>query len=83
LSKNENELMININSFTDDTRKELIENVRMQCDYDNFVKNLFNALTKLIKKIGLYGYRIEWDEEFPLALYLKLYDIVNNTHFLI
>lgn len=81
LSKKENELMIDIISFEDDTRKELIENDRLQCDYHDFIKNLFNALTKLIKKIGLYAYRIEWDAEFPLALYLRLYDIVKDTHF--
>ena len=81
LSKKENVLMIDIKSYENNTRKELIENIIIQCDYYDFIKSLFNALTKLIEKIGLYGYRIEWDEEFPLALYLKLYDIVNNTHF--
>ena len=82
LSKKGTQLMIAINRCENETRKELIESVRMQCDYYDFVQSFFNALTKIIKKTGLYGYRVEWNEEFPLALYLKLYDVVNNTDFL-
>ena len=82
LYKNENNLIIQINCFEDETRKKQIETTKIQCDYIEFIKTLFDSLTKLIKRVGIYGYRTEWDEEFPLSLYLKLYDIIYDKNYL-
>lgn len=82
LYKKENDLIIQINCFKDETRKKQIETTKIQCDYFEFIKNLFESLTELIKRVGIYGYRTEWDEEFPLSLYLKLYDIIYNRNYL-
>lgn len=82
LYKKENNLIIQINCFEDETRKKQIETTKIQCDYIEFIKTLFDGLTKLIKRVGIYGYRTEWDEEFPLSLYLKLYDIIYDKNYL-
>ena len=82
LYKKENNLIIQINCFEDETRKKQIETTKIQCDYIEFIKTLFDSLTKLIERVGIYGYRTEWDEEFPLSLYLKLYDIIYDRNYL-
>lgn len=48
----------------------------MECNYYDFVQSLIDGLVSLLKRIGLYGYYVEWNEEFPLSLLLKLYDII-------
>lgn len=78
-SKNDNDLVITIHSYEDESRLGLIEKVELKCDYDEFVKAFIAGVTAIIKKIGLYGYRMEWEEEFPLSLFLKLNDICQNT----
>ncbi|WP_154889244.1 hypothetical protein [Longibaculum muris] len=76
LTKKGNCLQIEIQSFEDESRKELIEQVVVECNYYVFVQSLIDGLVSLLKRIGLYGYYVEWNEEFPLSLLLKLYDII-------
>lgn len=77
--KDENTLMITIHSYEDESRAMLMEQVQIQCGYDEFIKAFVIGMTTIIKKIGLYGYRVEMEEEFPLSLFLKLYDISRQT----
>lgn len=74
LRKQEETLCIDINSYTDDTRQEKLASSSLKCNYDKFVNAVATGLTDIIKKIGFYGYRTEWEKEFPLSLYLKLTD---------
>lgn len=76
MTKKGNCLQIEIQSFEDESRKELIEQVIVECNYYDFVQSLIDGLVSLLKRIGLYGYYVEWNEEFPLSLLLKLYDII-------
>ena len=32
----------------------------------------------LLRRFGLLGYRLEWESEFPLSLYLKIRDIASG-----
>lgn len=73
--KDNQKLSMTIKSYEDESRKNIIENIVIECDYYEFVDCLIQGLTLFIKKIGLYAYHIEWGEEFPLSYYLKLKDI--------
>lgn len=75
LRKDGDKLTITIHSYEDETRAVVMEQVQIKCDYDEFIKAFVIGMAAIIKKIGLYGYRVEMEEEFPLSLFLKLYDI--------
>lgn len=81
-NKKDNDLVIQINCFKDETRNKQIEITEIRCDYNEFMDALFESLTRLIKRVGIYGYRTEWEEEFPISLYMKLYDVLNHSHYL-
>ena len=51
LYKKENNLIIQINCFEDETRKKQIETTKIKCDYIEFIKNLFDSFTKLIERV--------------------------------
>ena len=47
----------------------------VRVDKDRFLDDFLNTMSDVLHKFGLLGYRKEWSYEFPLSLYLKLYDL--------
>ena len=41
------------------------------------------AIKKIINMFGLIGYRTEWGYEFPLSLYMQLWDVFRKNKDLI
>lgn len=78
LEKQNEKLKITVISYSDKTRQEKKNTAFIECNYYKFVKAIITGLTELIKETGFYGYRTEWEKEFPFSLYLKLADIIQD-----
>ena len=45
---------------------------------DAFLRDFVSETDALLRRFGLLGYRLEWESEFPLSLYLKIRDIASG-----
>lgn len=73
-------LHVVIKSYKDFESKKLETVKEFHFDYFEFLNSFLEAMTCILKKYGLLGYRESWSYEFPVSLYLKLIDIYNSSN---
>jgi len=47
---------------------------------DIFLQDLVAEMESVLQRYGLFGYRTEWESEFPLSLFLKIKDIASGKN---
>lgn len=45
-----------------------------------FLHDFVTEMNSILQRYGLLGYRMEWDSEFPLSLFLKIKDIASGQN---
>lgn len=80
LSRRGDVLMIDIRNYSDESRAELERKITLKYDYREFLGDFIRAMSGMIQKHGLFGYRNEWEFEFPIGLYLKLADVYEKSN---
>lgn len=45
-----------------------------------FLYDFISEMDSVLQRFGLFGYRMEWESEFPLSLFLKIKDIVSGKN---
>ncbi len=47
---------------------------------DVFLQDFIAEMESVLQRYGLFGYRMEWESEFPLSLFLKIKDIASGKN---
>lgn len=47
---------------------------------DKFLQDFIEEMDSVLQRYGLFGYRMEWESEFPLSLFLKIKDIASGKN---
>lgn len=80
VSKEQDELHINIKTYGDVLSKSVDEEINLTCDYYDFLNDFIKEMDRVLSCYGLIGYRENWTYEFPLSLYLKLKNICKSKN---
>ena len=75
----DNLITIHIDSFSSMECEELIRSEHLCFPKASFLQDFITEMERILNKFGLYGYRMEWDSEFPLSLFLKLKSVYEKT----
>lgn len=73
------ELVFDIATFESEHAEREKRHDIVRVDKDRFLDDFLSTMSDVLHKFGLLGYRKEWSYEFPLSLYLKLYDLHNGN----
>ena len=79
LQMKEGRLFIHIDRYKNEKEETTCEEINLEFDYYEFLKEFIHAMKGVLDKYGLLGYRKAWDGEFPVSLFLKLTDISEGT----
>lgn len=74
-----NDLVFDIALFESEFAEREYERLCVRVDKGRFLDDFLREMSGVLHKFGLSGYRKEWSYEFPLSLYLKLYDLHNGN----
>jgi len=69
--------------YDDDNFKKETVSTTVIVPKDFFLHDFLMEMKKIINMFGLIGYRTEWGYEFPLSLYMQLWDVFRKNKDLI
>lgn len=83
ISKKGNSFVIHEFLFPDDFTEKASDSSTVSVPIDAFLHDFLSEMRRIINMFGLVGYRSEWGHEFPLSLYLQLWDVYQKgEHFI-
>lgn len=58
----------------------ILSNKTVVLNKATFLHDFVKEMDSVLQRYGLLGYRMEWDSEFPLSLFLKIKDIASGQN---
>ena len=71
-------LVFRVISYESSSRKEKKSESVITVDRDCFLRDFVSEMSDVLRRFGLFGYRREWNYEFPLSLFLQLRSFVSD-----
>jgi len=68
----EENLNIVVTSYENIHTDKIIGKKELKLDKNAFLRDFVAEMQEVLSEMGLYGYRLEWGHEFPLSLFVRL-----------
>lgn len=75
LSAEGDDLCFHVTTYEDGSMVKVLSQETVTLNKAVFLRDFTLEMDALLNRFGLLGYRMEWDSEFPLSLYLRIKDI--------
>ena len=75
-------LIFRVTTYESSSRGKMTGASVITVNRDRFLKDFVSEMSDVLQRFGLFGYRREWNYEFPLSLFLQLKSYVSDREIL-